>query len=80
MKRTRYEVSYHKRERKWQTKNNGTVIDYSLTKAEAVRYAADAGRQGWERYSVTSELIIKRKDGTIQDKRTYGHDPERIKG
>lgn len=39
------------------------------TKAEAVRYGQELSRRE------KSELYIHKKDGTIQDRRSYGTDP-----
>jgi hypothetical protein len=44
-------------------------------KAEAIDAAAAAGR-GME----NAQVVIRKKDGTIQSERTYGNDPRRSKG
>jgi hypothetical protein len=41
----------------------------------AIRHAAEVARK-----AKPSQLIIRRRDGTIQDERTYGADPYPPKG
>ena len=70
MARTVYEV-YPNGDR-WAVKRRGSERADSLwsTKKEAI----DRGVQ-LARANQPSQLIIKRRDGTIEDERTYGEDP-----
>jgi len=52
----------------------GQERDFS-TKLEAVRVGAREGRANGH-----AQLIIKGRNGRIQDERTYGADPRRTKG
>lgn len=49
-------------------------------KATAVAWASGELENAWNYLDVRSELTIKRRDGSIQDKRTYGADPRRTRG
>lgn len=49
-------------------------------KKETIRSASERLCGIWFSMRVRSELVIKTKAGTIQDKRTYGLDPRKSKG
>ena len=80
MARIRWEV-------RWLTAPDGWAIyrgrvwqGRSRLKRGAVAMAARFCRFCLTNSGELSELTIKRKDGTIQDKRTYGADPRSTKG
>lgn len=60
----------------WEVKKAGAQRASAIaeTKAEAVKIGRDAARKEH------SELVIKGKDGTIQQKDSHGHDPRKTKG
>lgn len=64
----------------WVIARGDTVLERWHRKARAVEQAASRCRAEWEASGQLSELTIKRRDGTIQDKRTYGRDPRSTKG
>jgi hypothetical protein len=51
-----------------------------MNKDKAVCYAASQCHFYWKALFVPSELKIKNKWGRIEDSRTYGMDPENIRG
>lgn len=51
-----------------------------FNKDDAIDYAVDACQFWLKATKERSELTIKNRWGKIQDKRTYGDDPEGIKG
>ena len=59
----------------WKVSGPGGSSSSYVTKQEAVR----AGRQG-ARAQPPSQLVIKGRNGRIQEERTYGDDPRRSKG
>ncbi len=59
---------------------DGEVILLCGRKSSLVEIAADRLIDAWNKLRVYSELVIKTKAGKIQDKRTYGEDPQRTKG
>lgn len=59
---------------------SGDSICDRAYKADLVWLAASLLTNAWEDIGVRSELTIKRRDGSIQDKRTYGADPRRTRG
>ena len=72
--RTRYDVAPDKRNGGWQVKVGDGSSRFD-TKQEAVKMAArEAKTQG------NSQVIIRKKDGTIQSERTYVADPRGTKG
>ena len=78
-KRTIYEVQPRKSDGKWlvvMRGTNGGLISEHETKVEAVQAGMVLGRAAhpW------GQLIIKKRDGKIQEERTYGNDPRRSKG
>jgi len=58
----------------------GKVVKVLACKRDAVWWAAQDLSYAWEQMHIRSELTIKRADGTIQDKRTFGEDPRRTRG
>lgn len=80
-KRVRCEVRYSRSEKSWLFINsNGEVIYDLFTKKSAIKRAALVCRKSHVEFGELIELTIKRKNGTIQDKRTYGRDPRKTKG
>lgn len=75
MARTIYEV-YPSGE-KWAVKRRGTERADSTwdTKKEAVDRGVELAKA-----NQPSQLVIKRRDGTIEEERTYGDDPYPPKG
>lgn len=49
--------------------------DKPATKREVVKNEARRMRARWLEHGIPCELVIKTKDGRIQDRRTYGLDP-----
>lgn len=80
MKRIRWEVRYSRKNNFWIVYRAREIVDYGFWKASAIKYATESCRSCFALRLELSELTIKRKDGTIQDKRTYGRDPRRSKG
>ena len=77
MKRTIFRIVPHQRSKGWQV-----IGDYNrlwATKAAAVAYYASRCRCLWAG-GQTAQLVVCRRDGTIQYERTYGADPRRSKG
>lgn len=60
----------------WEVKKEGGKRASAVTdtKAEAVKIGREAARKE------NSELVIKGKAGTIQQKDSHGHDPRKSKG
>ena len=74
MGRTKYDVTPDERAGGWLVKKGAERLSFS-TKQDAVRSAAERAKsQG------NSQVIIRKKDGTIQSERTYMDDPRRTKG
>ena len=65
---------------KWKVTMNGRAICYAPTKQSAVDWAVRQASCAWQFHDHPGELIIKRRNGTIQDTRTYGRDPRRTRG
>lgn len=72
MARNKYWVVWTSSVEKWQVKKTGASVALRNfdTKDPAVSYGVTVARK-----NEPSQLIIKRKDGTIEDERTYGNDP-----
>lgn len=79
-RRVRWEVRFRKRSKDWGYYRGSAFFGARRVKTKAVAGAAWACRSRLEILGELSELTIKRKDNTIQDKRTYGRDPRGIKG
>jgi Uncharacterized protein conserved in bacteria (DUF2188) len=83
MKRILWEVRWNATYLKggcWLIYLAGVVTGVAKTKAGAVDLAASECKRQWEDMKILSELTIKKKNGQIQDKRTYGKDPRGTKG
>jgi len=65
------------KEKKWLIKQEGTgkPINFSKTKEKAIKKGRKIARK--ERLS---QLKIHKKNGRIQEERTYGEDPKKYKG
>ncbi len=74
MPRRKFVVSPNKREGGWRVQSAGIVQPFD-TKQEALNAAAKQARS-----MGNSQVVIQKKDGTIQSERTYGNDPRRSKG
>jgi hypothetical protein len=72
MARNKYWVVWTSSIEKWQVKKTGNAVALRNfdTKEPAISYAVTVARN-----NVPSQLIIKLKDGKIEDERTYGNDP-----
>jgi hypothetical protein len=80
MKRVRWEVRYDKRVFCWRVfRQKESVAAWSL-KANAIHATSQVCRERLRAFGELSELTIKKKNGQIQDKRTYGKDPRGTKG
>lgn len=83
MKRIRYEVQLRKKlaypKGLWWVLRNGRRESGGRRKADTIKWAVRLAREDLQAGNL-SQLVIKRRDGTIQDERTYGHDPRRTKG
>lgn len=87
-RRVRYEVlptpkaerKAHPGLRRWSITKDGVREGTQPTKAEAIAIAVLAARESLRASGQRSELVIKGRDGKIQDTRTYGADPEGTKG
>jgi Uncharacterized protein conserved in bacteria (DUF2188) len=68
--------------RKWRVKKGSRTQLVRDTKAEALGEAINMCREDFTLRGRTSELFIKKMDGSIQDKRTYprSSDPRGTKG
>jgi hypothetical protein len=73
-RRSRIDVSPNKREGGWVVKV-GTDKTSHDTKQAAIQDAVARGRE-----SGNAQVVIRKKDGSIQSERTYGNDPRRSKG
>ncbi len=77
-KRTRFEV-LPAAAGDWKVTRDSVVLDTLKPKALAIQLAVDRARAVW-RAGQPSQLLIKGRDGRIQDERTYGNDPRSTKG
>ena len=68
--------------RKWRVKKGSRTQVVRDTKAEALALAIAMCREDWTLRGRTSELFIKKMDGSVKDKRTYprSSDPRGTKG
>jgi hypothetical protein len=80
MKRVQWEVRYDKGAGCWSIFRAGEWVDGWTKKCTAVRAAADTCRMLYGAEGELSELTIKKKNGQIQDKRTYGKDLRGTRG
>ncbi|MCT4631284.1 MAG: DUF2188 domain-containing protein [Firmicutes bacterium] len=72
MSRNKYWVVWNNSIDKWQVKKTGavTALKNFDTKDPAISYGVTVARN-----NEPSQLIIKKKNGEIEDERTYGDDP-----
>lgn len=56
------------------------VLVSRAVKSDTIWLASHYLRSAWSNLRIRSELTIKRRDGSIQDKRTFGDDPGETKG
>lgn len=77
MSRSKYWVVWTSDIEKWQVKKTGndSAIKNFDVKVDAIVYGVDIAKR-----NKPSQLIIKKKDGTIEDERTYQDDPYPPKG
>ena len=80
MTRSRWEVVPAGRFLGWRVTYNGNENRRFFLKQYAIDWAVAFCWHYWETQAEQSELIIKRRDGQIMDTRTYGNDPEGVKG
>lgn len=83
MKRVKHEVRFVRPKKGgdyWAHFQGRTLIQTDPMKDGCVKDAAEYCTRQWRLFDVRSELVIKRKDNSIQDTRTYGADPRRTKG
>jgi hypothetical protein len=64
----------------WRVTRNGLDQCTFFFKYRAVNFAVRECQAQLEWNDTRSELTIKGRNGRIQDKRTYGADPRRIRG
>jgi hypothetical protein len=72
--RRKYDVSPNKREGGWVIKSGGTSEKFK-TKTMAIASATKSAKNHGN-----AQVVIRKKDGSIQSERTYGNDPRRSKG
>ncbi len=70
--RTKFHITYDRKKEDWKIKREKSTHVESAhpTKAKAV----GRGRQ-MAKVQRPSQIVIHKKDGTIQEERTYGNDP-----
>lgn len=78
MKRIRFEVLPNS-DGGWSVTRDRVVVAQFDIKRQAVAYAAERGRASWQA-GTPAQLLIKGRDGRIQDERTYGKDPRGTPG
>jgi hypothetical protein len=74
MPRKRYDVSPDGED--WTVKTRDSIVRRFETKQPAVDEAVRRAKA----HDGDAQVVIRRQDGTIQDERTYGHDPHPPKG
>lgn len=82
-KRIRMEVAPQSRgDQPWKVTRNGDRIAQCRTQRDGIALAVTLCWQAWNERGQTSELYIKRPDGTIRDPRTYprSSDPRKSRG
>lgn len=77
-KRVRFEVLPDGRGG-WAVTRDSVVIEDFHLKDRAVQHARARAREVW-RAGTPSQLLVKGRNGRIQDERTYGNDPRHIPG
>lgn len=75
--RTAYHVTYNRDSAQWRVLEQGKSKPLSVhdTKKEAVEWGREIAKS-----SQPSQIKIHKRDGKIQEERTYGEDPRRLKG
>lgn len=78
-------VQWHIGHNGWMVSKAGAGLDgmartHWRVKRDAIADAAQVGREYWRNERRLAQLVIHKKDGTIQSERTYGKDPRRTKG
>ncbi|HDS1834393.1 TPA: DUF2188 domain-containing protein [Stenotrophomonas maltophilia] len=63
----------------WSVTRDRVVSGTFELKQPAIDYAVDAANRAWKQ-GKPAQLLIKGKDGRIQEERTNGHDPVQSKG
>lgn len=80
MYRSIYRVQWNGFLQEWHVVNIGGLhCAETETKASAIQYARRLAKNDWSRGQL-SQVVVHKKDGTIQTEWTYGRDPERSKG
>lgn len=87
-RRVRYEVlptpkaerAEHPGLRRWSITKDGERTGTQPTKQQAIDLAVLTARDALKASGERSELVIKGRNGVIQDTRTYGDDPEGTEG
>lgn len=76
MVKNEYHVTYDRNRRMWKIKNteNAKVSRYSDTKKEAVDIATKFSKNN------NSELFIHKKDGSFENRNSFGNDPHPPRG
>ena len=77
MKRTIYRIVPHKASKAWVVHGDG--VRWWATKCAAVPYYA-AKCRAIRAAGGLAQLVICRRNGTVQEERTYGRDPRRSRG
>jgi PAS domain S-box-containing protein len=72
--RRKFDVSPNKREGGWIVRSAGSSERFN-TKTMAIASATKSAKQHGN-----AQVVIRKKDGSIQSERTYGNDPRRSKG
>jgi hypothetical protein len=65
---------------RWKVARDGITLGLYSTKAKAIAHAVYSARTLWRNFGELGSLLIKGRDGKIQDERTYGRDPIKTKG
>jgi hypothetical protein len=74
-KRSRFEVKPTKDGSGWDVTQNGQSLSHHRTKDPAIKRATKEAQK-----TANSQVVIKKRDGRIQDERTYGTDPHPPRG
>lgn len=79
MRRRVYRIAWDARARRWVIRGPAAGFMPFRTKAAAVDVGVEHCRFLLD-LNLRSQLVIHRRDGTIESERTYGADPKRTKG
>lgn len=81
MKRNKYTVSWDKAARGWfVSAPEGEIATRYKSKAMAVAAGRKVAKWAWKFLNKLAQLVVKLKNGRIQNEYTYGKDPVRYKG